>query len=175
MVLLVLSCYTMEGIFPYNFKSNLATESKQIFWSGCSYLCTLKYHHIILLKLKHMHIRLHREKFRCLSLTASTIVFCSLCLILCLFCFYGRTHQTAFLFPWLKFIHRLMFHFRKLSWLNTLILLYTCVDVPEAAFFSQMLTLEILHVCRQIDEYTHLIASIKAQIKLVRTMHIIIV
>jgi hypothetical protein len=31
MVLLVLSCYTMEGIFPYNFKSNLATESKQIF------------------------------------------------------------------------------------------------------------------------------------------------
>jgi hypothetical protein len=29
-----------------------------------------------------------------------------------------------------------MFHFRKLSRLNTLILLYTCVDVPEAAFFS---------------------------------------
>jgi hypothetical protein len=68
-----------------------------------------------------------------------------------------------------------MFHFRKLSRLNTLILLYTCVDVPEAAFFPQMSTLEILHVCRQIDEYTHLIASIKAQIKLVRTMHIIIV
>ena len=68
-----------------------------------------------------------------------------------------------------------MFHFRKLSRLNTLILLYTCVDVPEAAFFPQMLTLEILLVCRQIDEYTHLIASIKAQIKLVRTMHIIIV
>jgi hypothetical protein len=42
-------------------------------------------------------------------------------------------------------------------------------------FSPQMLTLEILHVCRQIDEYTHLIASIKAQIKLVRTMHIIIV
>jgi hypothetical protein len=68
-----------------------------------------------------------------------------------------------------------MFHFRKLSRLNTLILLYTCVDVPEAAFFPQMLTLKILLVCRQIDEYTHLIASIKAQIKLVRTMHIIIV
>ena len=34
-----------------------------------------------------------------------------------------------------------------------------------------MLTLEVLHVCRQIDEYTHLIASIKAQIKLVRTVY----
>jgi hypothetical protein len=102
MVLLVLSCYTMEGFFPYNFKSNLATESKQVFWSGCSYLCTLKYHHIILLKLKHMHIRLHREKFRCLSLTASTIVFCSLCLIMCLFRFYGRTLPFCIFVPMTK-------------------------------------------------------------------------
>lgn len=49
-------------------------------------------------------------------------------------------------------------------------MLYTCLDVPEAAFV-QMLTLEILHVCRQIDEYTHLIASIKAQVKLVCTIY----
>ena len=68
------------------------------------------------------------------------------------------------------FIDCVIFLFQNFLCLRALILLYTYVYVTIDAFI-QMLTLDVLHVCMQIDEYTHLIASIKAQIKLVRTVY----